>query len=75
MSFDNALFHNMEDPLQMPPLDIPIDDKRPLPQVWLGGTVTVMSWRQIWCQAVVHRIFDGMKFQGLLSVLYLLRHS
>lgn len=32
MSFDNALFHNMEDPLQMPPLDIPIDDKRPLPQ-------------------------------------------
>ena len=43
MSFDNALFHNMEDPLQMPPLDIPIDDKRPLPQVRLGGNVTVMS--------------------------------
>ncbi|PFX25122.1 Stabilin-2 [Stylophora pistillata] len=30
MSFDNALFNNMEDPVQMPPLDIPIDDKHPL---------------------------------------------
>ena len=33
MSFDNVLFGNFEDPVLMTPLDFPIDDKQPLPQV------------------------------------------
>ena len=34
MSFDNVLFDNLEaDPVLMQPLDFPIDDKQPLPQV------------------------------------------
>ena len=34
MSFDNVLYDNFEaDPVLMQPLDFPIDDKQPLPQV------------------------------------------
>lgn len=34
MSFDNVLYDNLEaDPVLMQPLDFPIDDKQPLPEV------------------------------------------
>ena len=34
MSFDNVLYDNLDsDPVLMQPLDFPIDDKHPLPEV------------------------------------------
>ena len=36
MSFDNVLYDNLEaEPVLMQPLDFPVDDKQPLPQVGL----------------------------------------
>ena len=35
MSFDNVLYGNLDDPVVMTPLEFPIDDKQPLPQVHL----------------------------------------
>ena len=42
MSFDNVLY-NLDDPVPMTPLEFPIDDKHPLPQVHLtelGRSIT-----------------------------------
>jgi len=33
MSFDNVLYGNLDDPVLMTPLEFPIDDKQPVPQV------------------------------------------
>ena len=33
MSFDNDLYGNFEDPVLMAPLEFPMDNKQPLPQV------------------------------------------
>ena len=35
MSFDNILYGNLDDPVLMTPLEFPIDDKQPLPQVYI----------------------------------------
>lgn len=39
MSFDNVLYGNLDDPVLMTPLEFPIDDKEPLPQVHLTELV------------------------------------
>jgi len=42
MSFDNVLYGNLDDPVLMAPLEFPIDDKHPLPEVHLRSSVTTL---------------------------------
>lgn len=44
MSFDNVLYGNLDDPVLMTPLEFPIDDKQPVPQVhWKQLSNGIMS--------------------------------
>ena len=64
MSFDNVLYGNLDDPVLMTPLEFPIDDKHPLPQVhlkpWPNGVAsrcklkTWVSLRPRLVRACVH---------------------
>ena len=45
MSFDNVLYGNLDDPVLMTPLEFPIDDKQPLPQVHLTELMhSIRNW-------------------------------
>ena len=49
MSFDNVLYDNVEaDPVLMQPLDFPIDDKQPLPQVNTNQPNFKGTVKQLW---------------------------
>lgn len=64
MSFDNVLYGNVEDPVVMTPLEFPIDDKQPLPQVLLFIRSYKLHTKKCWvAQLRLHKISknNGLK--------------